>query len=71
MSGLIHAHGALFSLWVLLFVMQTSLIATHRVRVHQRVGIAGAVLAAAMIAAGVTLRYRAQQPAWRPRESRL
>ena len=54
-SGLIHAHGALFSLWVLLFVMQTSLIATHRVRVHQRMGIAGAVLAAAMIVAGVTL----------------
>lgn len=54
-SGLIHAHGALFSLWVLLFVMQTSLIATHHVRVHQRMGIAGAVLAAAMIVAGVTL----------------
>ena len=39
-SALIHAHGALFSLWVLLFVVQTSLIATHRVRIHQRMGLA-------------------------------
>ena len=54
-SGLIHAHGLLFSAWVMLFIAQTALIATHRVRVHQRIGIAGAVLATAMIVAGVSL----------------
>ena len=51
-SGLIHLHGALFTGWVLLFVAQTALVATRRVAVHRRLGIAGGVLAAAMIAVG-------------------
>jgi hypothetical protein len=51
-SLLIHVHGALFTAWVILFVAQTALVATHRVAVHRRLGIAGGVLAAAMIVAG-------------------
>ena len=54
-SGLVHLHGALFTAWVILFVAQTALVATRRVAVHRRLGIAGAVLAAAMIAAGTTI----------------
>ena len=49
---LVHLHGALFTTWVLLFVVQTTLVATRRVAVHRRLGIAGAVLAAAMIVVG-------------------
>jgi hypothetical protein len=51
---LIHLHGALFTSWVLLFVVQTALIATRRVAVHRRLGVAGAVLAVAMIGVGLT-----------------
>jgi hypothetical protein len=51
-SPLVHLHGVLFTGWVLLFVAQTSLIASRRVWMHRRMGIAGAVLAAAMIGAG-------------------
>jgi hypothetical protein len=59
MSIAAHLHGALFSSWVLLFVVQTSLIATHRVKVHRTLGIAGAVLAAAMVPAGFTMAVEA------------
>jgi hypothetical protein len=52
-TTLIHLHGVLFSAWVLLFVAQTALVATHRVRLHQRLGIAGAVLASTMIVIGL------------------
>jgi hypothetical protein len=51
-TAIFHVHGALFTAWVLLFIVQTALVAGHRVAVHRRLGIAGAVLAAAMIVAG-------------------
>jgi hypothetical protein len=53
-TPLVHLHGAIFTSWVLLFVVQTALIASHRVVVHRRLGIAGALLATAMVAVGVT-----------------
>ena len=53
-TSLVHLHGALFTGWVLLFIVQTTLVASHRVAVHRRLGVAGAVLAAAMIVAGTT-----------------
>ena len=58
-TPLVHLHGALFTAWVLLFVVQTALVATHRVAVHRRLGVAGAVLAASMIVAGLSLAIRA------------
>ncbi|HUF47651.1 MAG TPA: hypothetical protein VMM93_07530 [Vicinamibacterales bacterium] len=58
-SPLVHLHGLLFTGWVLLFITQTALVATRRVRVHQRLGIAGAALAASMIVAGVSLAIAA------------
>jgi hypothetical protein len=54
LSPLAQVHGALFSGWVLLFIVQTALVASHRTRVHQRLGIAGAVLAAAMVVVGTS-----------------
>jgi len=54
LSPLAQLHGVLFTGWVLLFVVQTALIASHRTRVHQRLGIAGGVLAAAMVIVGVS-----------------
>jgi hypothetical protein len=52
LSGLAQLHGALFTGWVLLFILQTALVARHRTRLHQRVGIAGSVLAGAMLMVG-------------------
>jgi len=52
-SPIIHMHGALFSCWILLLNLQTSLVAAHRVDVHKRLGIGGFVLACAMVIVGV------------------
>jgi hypothetical protein len=54
LSPLTHLHGALFTGWTLLFIVQTGLVATRRVATHRRLGIAGAVLALLMIVVGVS-----------------
>ena len=54
-SALVHVHGALFTAWVLLFVVQTALVSSRRVAVHRRLGVAGGVLAAAMVVAGTSI----------------
>jgi len=50
---LIHIHGAAFSSWILLFITQTSLVTAGRVDIHRRLGIAGFLLACAMVTLGV------------------
>jgi hypothetical protein len=54
-TTLVHLHGALFTSWVVLFIVQTVLVASHRVAMHRRLGVAGAVLAAAMVVAGTLM----------------
>jgi hypothetical protein len=49
------AHGIAFSAWVLLFALQTSLVAAGRTDLHRRIGIGGAVLAGIMVILGTTL----------------
>jgi len=58
-SWVAYVHGALFTSWVALFIVQTGLIAAHRVKVHMKLGIAGGVLAAGMTAAGLALAIEA------------
>jgi hypothetical protein len=53
LTPLAHLHGVVFTGWVLLFLAQTTLVATHRVAVHRRLGIFGGVLAAVMVVVGV------------------
>jgi hypothetical protein len=48
---LVHLHGLLFTCWILLFAVQTSLISAGRPDIHRKTGIAGALLAAAMVVA--------------------
>lgn len=45
-------HGAVFSAWMVLFVVQTWLVATDRRRTHRALGAAGAVLLVAMCVIG-------------------
>jgi hypothetical protein len=48
-SPLLHLHGLVFSTWLVLLVVQTSLVAARRTDVHRRLGVFGAVLAAVMV----------------------
>ena len=52
-------HALVFTSWVLLFVVQTSLVASRRVALHRRLGIAGVVLAALMAVVGLTTAFGA------------
>jgi hypothetical protein len=52
-SLIIHIHGAAFTCWILLLVTQTSLVAAHRTDVHRKFGVAGFLLACAMVILGV------------------
>ncbi len=61
---IVHLHGIVMTAWVLLFIVQISLVATRRTRVHQRLGIAGGVLAALVVIVGVlTALYAAARGA--------
>jgi hypothetical protein len=50
---IVHLHGIVMTAWVLLFITQVSLVAKRKTRVHQRLGIAGGVLAALVVIVGV------------------
>lgn len=58
-SALVVVHGLVMTTWVALFLAQVSLIATHRVRAHQRLGYSSIGLAALLIATGVPVALRA------------
>jgi hypothetical protein len=48
---LVHLHGALFSAWILLLLVQTTLVAVKRTDLHRLLGVGG-VLAVSMIPVG-------------------
>jgi hypothetical protein len=49
----LHVHAVLFSAWPLLFLVQTWLTATSRLRLHRSLGVLGAALALAMLWSGL------------------
>lgn len=53
LTRLLHMHGVVFTSWLLLHFTQARLIAAHRVDLHRRLGIAGAVLGFSMFFIGV------------------
>jgi hypothetical protein len=52
-SALVHLHGALMTIWIGLFITQVWLISARRIKTHQQLGMAGAVLGAVMIPVGL------------------
>jgi hypothetical protein len=52
-GALVHVHGAVMTGWVALFLTQTLLVSARRVDLHRKLGIAGAALAAIVVALGV------------------
>jgi hypothetical protein len=57
LKPLIHVHGLVFTMWMVLMVVQTSLISAAKVRLHRQLGIAGAVLVVLMLVSGVGVVY--------------
>jgi hypothetical protein len=51
-SRIVHIHAAVFSSWMLLLLVQTTLISAKRVRWHRQLGMAGFVLACLMVVMG-------------------
>ena len=51
-SALVHVHGAVFTLWLILLVTQSALISAKRVRWHKTLGIGGFGLAVVMVVLG-------------------
>src|SRR6267143_2000358 len=49
---LVQLHGLVMTSWVVLFVAQVWLVSARRTRLHQRLGILGAILAALVVVVG-------------------
>jgi len=49
------AHGIVMTCWVVLFLIQTLVVASRRIRLHRWLGLAGAGLAVLVVASGVPL----------------
>lgn len=56
---LLHVHGAVFTLWLVLFVAQPALAVRGSLRLHRRLGWVGAGLAAAMVAMALAATWYA------------
>ena len=52
LTPLIGLHAAVFSGWLILYLVQTVLASTGNIRLHRRLGVLGSVLAVAMIVIG-------------------
>jgi hypothetical protein len=52
LAAIFTIHGTAFSAWIVLFVVQTALVATRRTAVHRKLGLLGGVLAALMLVLG-------------------
>ena len=51
-NKLIHVHGAAFTSWMILLIVQTALVATKNVKLHMTLGLFGFGLACAMVVLG-------------------
>jgi hypothetical protein len=56
-SILLHLHGAVFSSWIFLFVIQSSLVSAGNIRLHRKLGVLGAVIAGLMVILGVLASF--------------
>ena len=59
LSRLVHVHGMASTAWILLFLVQTSLVAARRVHVHRRLGVLGALLLAVLLPLGLVTAIEA------------
>jgi hypothetical protein len=64
LPALVVAHGTVFSAWVLLFLAQTTLVASGRLDLHRRLGLLGAALAVAVFSLGLATALAATRRAY-------
>ena len=63
-SFIVHVHGLVMTAWVVLFIVQVTLVAKRRTKIHQRLGVLGAILGALVVVVGVlTALYAAARGA--------
>jgi hypothetical protein len=60
------AHATVFACWIVLFALQTLLIANGHRRLHRRLGILGAILAAIMLVLGLAVAIHAARTGFAP-----
>jgi hypothetical protein len=70
-SLLVHIHAVVMTAWVLLFSVQVGLVASHRTRLHMKLGILGSVLALLVFTLGTLTSLAAAArgsaiPGWEP-----
>ena len=63
LSVLLHVHGVVFTLWMLLYVVQTGLVSARRTDIHRLIGPVGLALAVAMVPLGVATAIITKQVA--------
>lgn len=56
-NKLIHIHGAVFTTWMILLIVQTGLVSTRHVKWHMKLGLFGFGLAVAMLVLGCWPRW--------------
>ena len=59
LTPLVHIHGAVFTAWVILFIVQVRLVAARQLRLHRRLGAGAVVLSGAMIVVGLLTMFAA------------
>jgi hypothetical protein len=59
LSPLLHVHGAMFTSWMVLVLVQALLVAVNRTDVHRRLGVAGGALALTMPVVGMAVAIAA------------
>ena len=52
-SWIVHVHGALFSTWIILLLVQTSLVSAHRLDLHKKLGLFAFGLTCVMVPFGL------------------
>lgn len=52
LSPLFHIHGLVMSLWIVLFIIQTQLVASHKVTLHKKLGMFGGLVAVSVLVVG-------------------
>jgi len=57
-----YVHGAVMTAWLVIFFIQTFLVASHRTAIHRQIGVVGAVVGAAVLFVGILLTV--EIPGW-------
>jgi hypothetical protein len=63
---LVHVHAAVFMSWLVLLLVQSTLVAAHRVALHRRLGVAAGALAALVVGLGVAVSIHGARHGWNP-----